>query len=200
MSRLHEINRIWRAAVLVLLLAAFIGPWVFDQIVVPAEYTCSPPNIRLHGDYCGLPMSGLWLLSGMLLGGLGMVGGLFTGVTALRELGRVLLIGLVLLLVMLPFFTTWLLTFGRDTRRRKIVHLIGWGLAAVFAFPLSMLDLTELHPALWGIWLYRVVVIAALALEILDLIGGSRLGRGKLGSTGAQPGGQAGGELTPNPG
>ncbi|HMS01246.1 MAG TPA: hypothetical protein PKE62_18530 [Anaerolineales bacterium] len=53
-----------RAGVLLLLILALLGPWMFDQINVPAEYDCSAPFIRLNGDFCGLPISGLrffWL-------------------------------------------------------------------------------------------------------------------------------------------
>jgi hypothetical protein len=44
-------KKYWRAALLVLLLAAFIGPWAFDPINVPAEYPCSAPFVRLGGDF-----------------------------------------------------------------------------------------------------------------------------------------------------
>ena len=52
---------ILRAGVLILFVVALLGPWTFDVINVPAEYECSAPFIRLNGDFCGTPMSGLWV-------------------------------------------------------------------------------------------------------------------------------------------
>ena len=36
-----------RIAFLIAMIVAFLGPWVFDLINVPAQYECSP-NIRLY--------------------------------------------------------------------------------------------------------------------------------------------------------
>ena len=47
-----------RMVVLVGMIVAFLGPWAFDRINVPAQYECTPPNIRLYGDFCGIPFSG----------------------------------------------------------------------------------------------------------------------------------------------
>ena len=58
---INEHKRIWRTAVLVLLIIAMTGPWSFDLINVPAEYPCSLPNYRLEGDFCGIPFSGIWI-------------------------------------------------------------------------------------------------------------------------------------------
>lgn len=44
---MNEHKRVWRVAILVLLLAAIIGPWAYDRVNVPAEYPCAPPFIRL---------------------------------------------------------------------------------------------------------------------------------------------------------
>lgn len=52
---------IFRAGALILFVVALLGPWTFDVINVPAEYECSAPFIRLNGDFCGMPMSGLWV-------------------------------------------------------------------------------------------------------------------------------------------
>ncbi len=53
----------WRITQLALLSIALAGPWVYEKIHVPAAYPCSPPSIRLEGDFCGLPMSGFAILA-----------------------------------------------------------------------------------------------------------------------------------------
>jgi hypothetical protein len=55
----NEYKKVWRVAVLVLLLVAIMGPWTFDRIHVPSEYSCSSPYIRLEGDFCGIPLRGI---------------------------------------------------------------------------------------------------------------------------------------------
>jgi len=85
MSWMNDHKREWRVVVLVLLLVSIIGPWIFDLIVVPSEYACLAPAIRLAGDYCGIPMSGIWILSaaaGILVN---IVVGLVTGTTAFTD-------------------------------------------------------------------------------------------------------------------
>src|SRR5512134_1742599 len=62
---LKEHRRIWRAAFLITLIIAMIGPWFFDKIWVPQPYTCSLPNVRLDDVFCGVPTSITWLLAGV---------------------------------------------------------------------------------------------------------------------------------------
>lgn len=59
---INENKTIWRMIILFLLLIAFIGPWTYEQIHVPAQYECTPPNFRLEGDFCGTPLSGCGFL------------------------------------------------------------------------------------------------------------------------------------------
>lgn len=40
-----------RVVILLSLLVAIMGPWTFDRIHVPAQYTCSTPFVRLEGDF-----------------------------------------------------------------------------------------------------------------------------------------------------
>ena len=58
---LREHKNVWRVTVLALLRVAMLGPWWFSRIVVPSQYPCSNPLIRLEGDYCGMPMPGSWI-------------------------------------------------------------------------------------------------------------------------------------------
>lgn len=53
-----EQNKVfWRIIVLYLPMIAFIGPWSYESIHVPAQYDCSGPSFRLEGDYCCTPLS-----------------------------------------------------------------------------------------------------------------------------------------------
>jgi hypothetical protein len=44
---------VWRGLLLLLFFLAMAGPWMFDRIWVPAEYTCSAPFVRLDENFCG---------------------------------------------------------------------------------------------------------------------------------------------------
>lgn len=173
MLRLDKYKRVWRVALLLLLITAFIGPWAFEQINVPSKYPCSPPFIRLEGDFCGEPMSVMWILplmiTGMIYSSLGLVTGDIGFITWVRQL----LYSSFLFLLMLPIFTTILLIRGRDSRRLIFSHLIAWGLAGAIAgamvLPLvTVYSSTQLW-VLWGAWLYIGLAICALIFETLTL-------------------------------
>ena len=68
------------------------GPWIFDLIVVPSEYSCSTPAIRLEGDYCGIPMPGTWILLAMAGRLVNMVVGLETETVGLPSSDRAFLL------------------------------------------------------------------------------------------------------------
>ena len=74
---------------------------------------CFPPFVRLEGDYCGVPLSGRWILWAIVTEFAQVVARLATGAAVLTDLGRGL--GLIAygLLVVLPFFS-----------------IAAWGLAA----------------------------------------------------------------------
>ena len=61
-------KNILRGAILLLLIISLLGPWTFDQINVPAQYPCTPPIVRLYGDFCGVPLSGIQVF-GLYIGG-----------------------------------------------------------------------------------------------------------------------------------
>lgn len=162
---IHERKRIWHTAVLGLLLVAIAGPWTFDRIHVPAEYPCSLPNIRLQGDFCGLPLSGIRMIAWIISGLFSIVSRRATGAVAQAELLRGLLVFFFLLVLLLPFFTTLLLIL-RGYGRSKF-HILIWVLAAGACLFLGLSDFAGLHPALWGLWLYLGLALGVLALELL---------------------------------
>jgi hypothetical protein len=58
-----ENKRLWRGIIVGLLLIALMGPWVFDIIHLPGEGPCSASWIRLAGNFCGEPLSVIWILT-----------------------------------------------------------------------------------------------------------------------------------------
>ncbi len=166
MSWMNEHKRVWRAAVLGLLLVAITGPWIFDFIVVPSEYSCSAPAIRLEGDYCGIPMSGTWILLAVIGGLANMVVGLASGATVrIREFS----FSLLGLLLVLPFFSTLLLILRGDRRRQLVFHVAACSLVVGLGLWLGLSSYPKLFWVLWGVWLYVGLAASALILEVAML-------------------------------
>ncbi|MFN2233780.1 MAG: hypothetical protein ACK2U1_06090 [Anaerolineales bacterium] len=165
MSWIYEHQRNLRIAFLTLLVLTFMGPWVFDSINVPAKYECTAPNIRLEGDFCGVPITGinsiLWIGSGLTF----MIFGLLTGEFALSEMIREL--SIVWLFPFLPFISTLLLILRGNNRLRQVFTFFSWILALVGALYIGLVNYPRLFWALWGIWLYIAVAVSALILEII---------------------------------
>jgi hypothetical protein len=161
-----------RIASLALLFLALFGPWVYERINVPAEYSCPFPNVRLEGDFCGVPLSGGTILF-MMLEGLGSIWGQYMAGTAVfPNRARELLFMLSFILLPLPSFSTLLVLFRRNTRSLLIFNLGMWGLgAALGAFWFVMLlSYPYAHKwRLWGLWFYLVAAIGMLVLESLVL-------------------------------
>ena len=170
MSWIYEHQRNLRMAFLILLVLTFIGPWVFERINVPAKYRCSPPNVRLEGDFCGVPLSGLqsilWIGSGLTF----MIFGLLTGEFVLSEGIREFLIVWLLLFPLLPFISTLLLILRGNTQRRQVFAMVSWVLAIAACLFISF----QINPrqllASWGLWLNIILGLCALILEVLFLI------------------------------
>lgn len=185
---LNNNKRVWRTTILLLLFVALMGPWAFDRIHVPRQYICSPPNVRLEGDFCGHPLSGMWIFRWMIGGFISMVGGFITGEMLLVDRGSdllgMLLSLVILVLLLLPFISTLRQFRGGDLQGRHVSHIAIWGLAALLSSILLVdYGLTRLHWALWGLWLYFGLAISALILEVLVLTTGRRAARGDGNST-----------------
>lgn len=158
-----EHKNILRGAILLLLMTTMLGPWVFDLINVPAEYPCTTPNVRLYGDFCGMPLPGFqvfgWSIVGLFYMFLEMIKGTFG--CRFREL----LVGLSIL-PLIPFLTTILSIWKKETRRLRMVNLVVWILAFLAIMPLCILQINYLVIRLWGLWLYIVVAVCAIIFEI----------------------------------
>jgi hypothetical protein len=184
MSWINKHQRVWRVVILVLLLIAMLGPWAFDLINVPSEFSCSP-NVRLEGDFCGMPLSGIGVFSGMVGGLINLGVRLATGATAFTDVPRELLFSLLLLLLVAPFFSTLPLILGGDRRRWRVFHVVAWGLAVGIGLLLGLAGssrlswvFSRLFWVLWGIWLYIGLAGSALILEVLVLVAGRRPDQG----------------------
>ena len=171
---LFENKNEWRVAILGLLLVAVMGPWAFDLINVPSEYSCSAPNVRLREDFCGVPLSGIWFLGWMVYALVYASAGLVTGTMVSIEWARTFLFSLVLCLLVLPFFSTLLLILRRDRRGRQVFNVAAWGLAAGIGLLIGLSSYPKLFWVLWGVWLYIGLAASALILEVWTLAAGKR--------------------------
>ena len=142
MPWINENRNFIRSLILILFVATLIGPWMFDQINVPAEYACDKPFIRLEGDFCGSPLSGFQFFSLFILVGLS-------------------------LLLLIPFFTTLLVIWKKDSRRLQTINLSMWSLALILALLLFVLQLQDKVFYLWGLWLYIMLAICTLIVEMI---------------------------------
>jgi hypothetical protein len=143
-----------------------LGPWMFDLINVPAEFTCSKPNVRLYGDFCGLPLSGFEFFKLFIGGFFYMLFTLTTG--SFLNYPRELLVGRYVL-SLIPVITSLLLLWKKETRLLPTINLIAWILALIP--PLLMFMLLAVQRSgyifrLWGLWLYILVAISTVAFEI----------------------------------
>jgi hypothetical protein len=178
MSWINEHKDVWRVVLLVVILVALMGPWIFDQILVPSGFSCSDPTIRLDDDFCGTPLPGTWLLYWMIVGFVYASAGLVMGSTSLVDWIGVFRFSLLVFPLVLPFFSTPLLILPGDRRRRHIFNIVAWGLAAGIALWIGITSYPRLFWVLWGNWLYIGLAASVLILDVLTLAVRRRLSQG----------------------
>jgi hypothetical protein len=164
MSWINENRNFIRPIILIVFVVTLIGPWMFDTINVPAEYVCDKPFVRLEGDFCGSPLSGFQFFSLFTGGFFQMLVELFKGNFAGHA--REYLVGLSLLLL-IPFFTTLLVIWKKDSRRVQTINLNMWILALIPALLVFVLQLNDKAFYLWGPWLYIVMATGTLIVEMI---------------------------------
>lgn len=171
---LYEHRNLWRVAIFMLSLVAIMGPWWYDLIFVPSKYTCTSPVIRLKDDYCGMPVSGVWIFISFASQFIILVVEMIKGATDISDsvhaLRNIFLYILLLLILVLPLFSTWLLILRGDRNHQQTFHILAWGFSAgVGVF--WVIEISRFHWswALWGLWLYIGLAVVALVLEILML-------------------------------
>lgn len=172
----HNHNRrIWRAAFLVLLVAALSGPWFFDRIHVPSPYTCSAPHIRLDEYFCGTPLTFVWLLGELTRTIISLVRGALSGGVPPVPLISVAIPVLLTTLLVMPLVSSWLLIVRNDQRHWRRFHLLVLAIAAgavalalaLTGLAVGLAGLAGGYRALWGLWLYVTVIAAMLLWEVL---------------------------------
>lgn len=154
--------------VLALLVAALLGPWLIgDRINVPAQYTCDPPWLRLEGDFCGMPISGLGALWFVVTALFSLLGQVFSGSVYPRDVQAVLIIVAWSTLLLLPYALTIARLVTGNRRPGRKFALVAWGLAAA-AGGLLILFATEFRQPfylMWGIWLLTGLALVMLVVE-----------------------------------
>ncbi|MCO5195847.1 MAG: hypothetical protein M9930_21525 [Anaerolineae bacterium] len=174
MSRVNDHIQQWRLVTLVLLLVALLGPWLFDRVNVPVEYPCSAPYIRLEGDFCGMPHSGMWLVATFVSGfGRGAIAGEFS----LVETGRALLSSLIPFILVMPVLSALILIWrGNNNILLRVINVVIWGLAATLSWFMILMQTPSgiLPLQFWGLWLYGGVTTANFAVEAIALFGRGR--------------------------
>ena len=178
MKWIYEQKRTIRLIYLLLLVIAINGPWGYDRINVPAEYPCTPPNIRLEGDFCGLPLSLAWSLSSVVEGLVYIVREVDLGSLRLANVIPELRVFLYLFLLLFPMISTAVLILGSRSRRWQMLHIAGLILAAGIAGLLAWLGNSTsgwILWLLWGLWLYILLTASLFALEVLGLRKGNYL-------------------------
>jgi len=166
MAFIQKYRTIGRLALLVLLGISFVGPWFFDEpIFIPADYECNLGLVRLEGDFCGLPTSFLQYFWMIIVSSLSTIRADVSGSLILDEWWHACLFVFMFFHPVLPFFSNFLLLWKPKHRSLRIFNWITWGVAALIALAFAIFSSDMLNPALWGIWLYRVVVLLALVWE-----------------------------------
>ena len=171
MSWLTKQKHKWRAAILVLMIVAFLGPWCFDAIAVPSIYDC---EFRLNEKLCGLPQTGFKLYWWFYLGS---ITELFRGRSDFTEIIRLVIVFLILSCPLLPLLNTALLVFSKKHRPHRVFTVTFWCLAIGAGALGAILLYPKLFGALWGLWLFVGLAVSALGLEILFLTTGTKSSR-----------------------
>ncbi len=175
MSRLNQLMPTLRFVFLGLLLLATFGPWGYDRLYIPAQYTCSAPNIRLEGDFCGAPIAGFQMLAIVVLSIPTLIFNILTGDTANMDVRSLFFMFLFVLSILLPVLTTFL-AFRREPRRRwQVYNLLAWGLAIGMGLFIGLSNSAITYTRLWGIWLLVALASGAVLLEAIKLILGRNI-------------------------
>jgi hypothetical protein len=154
----NDKKRLLRAMMLGLLLIALMGPWVFDIIHVPREFPCSAPWIRLVDDFCGEPLSGIWILSGIT----GMVASLFAGAPVLSWVLQSFMFPVPLLL---PIISASVLLLRGERVALLVFHSLALILSITTVLLTGLLSYPHFSWIVWGVWLYVGSAAGALILE-----------------------------------
>ena len=155
-----------RVAFIAVFLGSMAGPWFYDEIMVPAQYACSAPFIRLEGDFCGLPHSGFHLII-FPLGALLQIVWSSSGGSALSAIAlRDLAVMAAFIALILPAITTILRALRDSSQMARLLTIASWSIAAPVALLIALSSPRGFRLSLWGVWLFIGLAIVALIFEM----------------------------------
>lgn len=155
-----------RAALVLVALLSFAGPWMYEQIMVPSQYPCSPPSIRLEGEFCGYPIYGIQIIGWIFIGSLQTAASYALGAGEVPQLGPILLVNAFGLAVLAPLIVMSLsLLLGREWSS-PVLRYATWALATSAALAYGLSNYPTVHLGQWGSWLYTFTAGLSLILEV----------------------------------
>jgi hypothetical protein len=162
--------RVVRLAGIALVVLALAGPWWYDKIYVPAEYECHRPNIRLEGDFCGVPIAGFWQITELVNMVPMLVQHTYPGSIGAREIGGLLLWFALTLVLIGPVISNVITTQEAADPLAVVAHIVLDLVIAMVSY--ALLNLSAYHPILiWGLWLYAcsvfLILVEALVAELV---------------------------------
>jgi hypothetical protein len=166
-------QNVGRAAVWVLLLSAALGPWAYTSDGVPPAEWCQPPNF-LDSGRCVKLVSGVDLLSFLAMAGFSMSAGLLTGATVFPDRAREYFLVMLFATAFLPFLTTLLRLRRQASWRSGVIHLLACGLAAFACVLVLVGNSPHSLNRLWGAWLYLILTVFSVGMEIVMLAAGAK--------------------------
>jgi len=162
-------RRSMRLAIVLLSLLALTGPWTFEQIMVPSQYECTSPYVRLEGDFCGYPFSGLKALTWLIVGSFHSLIASLQGTNSVSQTIRVIGISVLALTTLLPIGLSFGATLSAHTRVRTIWIIGAWVLALPVGFLSGISHYPKFYVVQWGTWLFLITSATALSLEVASL-------------------------------
>lgn len=161
MTFIAKHRRLARLAALTLLLIALLGPWSYERVYVPPPTPCAPPKAQVEGDpYCGLPLSVLWEIAGLLP----LTGEMLRGEAPPNQWTAQSFLPCLLLLATIMSLG---LALRRDRAQRQGIYLLAWSLSVVAGFAFLQRGYHRPYAPPWGLLLYLGVALAALLLELI---------------------------------
>jgi hypothetical protein len=144
---MYKMKTVGRVAALALLLVGLMGPWFFDSHPATEE-TCLPPLVWRGDGLCACLDSVIEMLVRVVRGGNS--------------------VWLMCLIPALPFLSTPLLMLGRGRKAWWVIHIIAWGLTALFSLFFYLLGIGsgDIYLRIWGAGLSSLLAVAMLAGEI----------------------------------